>query len=273
MKTLTNNLELNLNKFILAFVLAGIISILSLKFEFLTKSGSISTFILAIVIFGLGSWKWTIPVVTFFILSSLLSKIKNQNKLKVQEHFDKTGKRDYMQVLSNGGIAGLLVIAGYIFQTHIFYLLFTGSIAAVCADTWSTEIGTFFKSNTINILTFRKVEQGESGGISIYGTIGALFGAVIISSVSLFWLENNKLFLFLIIAISGFLGSLIDSIIGASIQAKYRCKVCSKFTERKFHCNEKTKFVNGIKWINNDIVNLFTALSGSVIVLLLIKII
>ena len=162
---------------------------------------------------------------------------------------------------------------GYISQTHIFYILFAGSIAAVCADTWSTEIGTFFKSKTINILTFHKVKQGESGGVSIYGTIGALCGAVIISCVSLFWLENDKLFFFLTIASAGFLGSIIDSILGASIQAKFKCKVCSEITERKFHCGTKTEFVRGVKWINNDLVNFFTALSGSALVMLLIKII
>lgn len=273
MKTLAGNLDIHLYNFILAVILGGIISIFSLKFGFLTKSGTISTFILAVLIFTLGSWKWTIPIVTFFVVSSLLSKIRSENKSKVQKHFEKTGQRDIVQVLSNGGIAGLLVIISYLFQNEIFFILFCGSIAAVCADTWATEIGTLFKSKTINILTFREVEQGRSGGISLFGTIGAFLGAVIISCVSLFWLENDVIFFFLIIIIAGFLGSLLDSILGSAVQAQYKCKICSEFTEKSFHCNSGTEFIKGVKWINNDAVNFFTSLSGSILAFVLIKII
>lgn len=73
---------------------------------------------------------------------------------------------------------------------------------------------------------------------------------------------------FIIIILSGFLGSLIDSILGASIQVKYKCEKCKKITERKEHCGKETNYYKGIKWIDNNLVNLLS--NAMVFIILLI---
>ncbi len=66
--------------------------------------------------------------------------------------------------------------------------------------------------------------------------------------------------------------SLIDSLIGATLQAQYQCSLCNKMTERSTHCNGKeTKHSRGLKWLSNDIVNFICAFAGGVFVLIVLQ--
>ena len=65
---------------IYGMVLGVAISIISFRMKLLTIDGAIATFLLATTIFSVGQWEWTIPILTFFILSSFLSKIGKQKR-------------------------------------------------------------------------------------------------------------------------------------------------------------------------------------------------
>jgi uncharacterized membrane protein len=54
---------------------------------------------------------------------------------------------------------------------------------------------------------------------------------------------------------------------GATVQAQYKCNICDKITERKYHCNNKTVFVKGFNWLNNNMVNFLSALCGGLIII------
>ena len=258
------------SQFVIGVFLALIVAVLSYKAKFLTKDGSAATFLLAGIVFGLGGWKWSLPILTFFILSSLLSKIRKSKNEEVELHFEKTGTRDYLQVIANGGIGGLLVILDQFADSNLIYLIYIASLAAVCADTWATEIGTLKKRTTYNILNFKPVQQGISGGISVYGTVGAILGAFVIAVSGIFWIDIFYMEYLLLIVITGLVGSLFDSILGATIQSQNKCLVCNSITEKKIHCGEPTFHHNGFKWLNNDMVNFFAGLSGGLLILVLV---
>lgn len=261
------NIELLYNFFIGSSI-ALIIVILSYYVKFLTLSGSTATFLLASFIFGFGGLKWSIPIMAFFILSSVLSKIRKKVNNDVETYFEKSGVRDHWQVVANGGIGGILVILNLIFPSELFYYMYVSSLAAVCADTWATEIGTMYRTKTYNILTFKLIDQGVSGGISLIGTLGGISGAMIIAFSGLYWIEINSIYFVLFIIISGIVGSFFDSVLGATIQAQFECGICGKLTEKEFHCNKITKHTKGINWLNNDFVNLLAGIGGGIFILL-----
>lgn len=248
--------------FLAAFILASIIAILSFNLKFLTREGSLAQFILAILIFGFGGLKWALPIVAFFFLSSILTIVRTKKNKSVETYFEKPGQRDQYQVLANGGIGGLLVLLSQFIKPELLYYIYVSSLASVCADTWATEIGTMWKAKTVSILSFNEEEQGTSGGISLNGMLGSLLGAVIISLSSLYWIGLDKLNYLFIIASAGFLGSIADSILGASVQAQFNCSVCGKITEKKIHCLKNASKIKGFYWINNDVVNFVTSLIG-----------
>lgn len=257
-------------KFLISLLLGILISFSSFKLKLLSRSGAVATFLLAFIIFFFGEIKWTFPILVFFILSSVLTKIRKRFNPVIDVSLQRADLRDHIQVFANGGLAGILTLLNHLLVSELFYVSYVSAIAAVCADTWSTEIGTLFRVKTYNIMSFKFVEQGISGGVSFIGFVGAMIGSITIASSSLFWLENIKLFLPVII-LSGFLGSVFDSVLGSTIQLKLKCCVCNKITERKTHCGLDAKHFKGIRWLNNDWVNFFTSVFGASTSLLLIS--
>jgi uncharacterized membrane protein len=145
--------------------------------------------------------------------------------------------------------------------------MFLGAIAAATADTWATEIGFFSKKDPRHILNFKTVEKGTSGGVTLLGFVGSIFGAGVIAligrtvtggSVSVEW-----------ILVAGFVGSFVDSVLGGSIQAKFTCSACGKETEKRMHCQMHTSHAKGFKWLDNDGVNFVNTIVGAVIVFML----
>jgi uncharacterized protein (TIGR00297 family) len=248
--------------FAVAFVLAFFVSWSSYKFKFLNRSGAVAVFLLAVIIFSLGGLKWTIPILVFFVFSSVLSKFRVKQNPEIETLFDKSGTRDRIQVFSNGGLAGILLLLFTIEKQNNIYLLYLAAIATVCADTWATETGTIKKQNTFNILNFKPIMQGQSGGISVIGTLGGLFGAVVISLSGIFWIGEELIKNFIIISFVGLLGSLFDSLLGATVQVLYKCNQCYKITERKNHCGKTTNYFRGLRFMNNDMVNFLAAVFG-----------
>ncbi len=257
-----------LMRFSLGTGLAALIGLLSFKARFLDAGGTVALFLLGTIIFGIGGWVWAIPILTFFISSSLLSKMWKTKKGKFNLIFEKSSRRDWAQVLANGGMAALSMIFWYIWPKTIWYVIYLGSLAAVTADTWATEIGVLSKRAPRLITTFKKVIPGTSGGISPIGLFGSLLGAFFIAAVGVALVPGNffsPLRAAAIVTLSGFAASLVDSLFGATLQAQFRCRICHKLTERKVHCNNTpTIFEKGKRWMNNDVVNSFCAISGFV---------
>ena len=70
--------------------------------------------------------------------------------------------------------------------------------------------------------------------------------------------------------ISGVLGSIVDSILGATLQGRYECPICSQETERRTHCNCLTSLKKGYAFIDNNLVNLGSTAVGALIAMGLI---
>ena len=47
------------------------------------------------------------------------------------------------------------------------------------------------------------------------------------------------------------------------LQAKYKCKICTRITEREEHCGERAELVFGRRIITNDTVNILSVLFAS----------
>ena len=68
------------------------------------------------------------------------------------------------------------------------------------------------------------------------------------------------------VAVGGVVGSLADSVLGASVQSRRRCDACNAWTERQVHrCGGATSHARGFAWLTNDSVNFCaTAVGGAV---------
>jgi uncharacterized protein (TIGR00297 family) len=251
-------------------ILAIVIAVGAWKMRALAPSGAVATFLLALALYGTGGWKWTIPIFTFFILSSILSRVGKQRKESVEGMFEKDSIRDYGQVFANGGVAGILALLNFVLPSFDLYPFYLGSIAAVTADTWGTEIGLSSKRAPILVTTWKQVEPGTNGGITMPGLLAGFAGSAVIGISASPWMGNAGT-LIPVIILAGVGGGIVDSLFGATVQGEYRCPVCGKTTERRSHCNNQpTHHQKGIERITNDVVNWTCAVAGAFFVLCLL---
>jgi uncharacterized protein (TIGR00297 family) len=169
-------------------------------------------------------------------------------------------RRSARQVVANGGIAALAALLGRWPEA-------AGALAAATADTWATEIGTFSPSPPRLITTGAPVAPGRSGGITPLGTAGGMAGALALAAISalvapvLGWRGAAAA------AVGGTVGMLVDSLLGATVQARFACPVCGMATERAAGeaCHGSVELVRGVGWLDNDAVNLAGSLAGALL--------
>lgn len=258
-------------------ILSGIIGGLAYWRGSLTASGWLGAVITGTCTFGFGGLSWGLILITFFVSSSLLSHYKQRLKSqRVGDTFAKGSRRDLAQALANGGIASFIALLyAILYQPSVLYAAYVGVLATVTADTWATELGVLSKAMPRLVTSGRIVAPGTSGGITLFGTSAAATGGFAIGLAALLfdalnqWLGGVSLspswWLPLIGLISGLGGALIDSLLGATIQAMYRSSD-GKQTERRIGADGKPNAVlRGWGWMNNDLVNLISSVGGSVI--------
>ena len=185
----------------------------------------------------------------------------------------KQGKaRDHWQVLANGGIFMLLAMLAFLndsgwlksilgIHTEVLrfsetcHLLAIISLAVSCADTLSSDFGRVWGGSPRNIITGKRMIKGVSGGVTGAGFVGAFLGAVSIA-IFVLWSEFSSLgssaSLFWIVVIFGFIGSILDSVLGVLFQAKYLDEMGNQVDSS----DSDRRIMNaGFRWVTNDVVN------------------
>ena len=212
------------NDFLLGFLINFILISLFFRVPLMTKGGWISAGVLGSILWGCLSWQGWSSVVIYLILGSLVTKIgyKFKNEKGIAEK--RGGKRGPENVWGSAATGLFFAIMVKLnFTNLVFYKIgFAASFAAKLADTFGSEIGKRFGRNTYLITSFRKVERGTEGGISLEGTAASALGAIFMSLIMFILNIISTKYQFLIVAISGFLATISESFIGAKFQDKYK---------------------------------------------------
>jgi uncharacterized protein (TIGR00297 family) len=224
-----------------------LLALLATYKRWLTVSGATAAFWIALLLYASGEYKAFITPGIFLICGSLLSKLNN--------HASEKEGRNAKQVFANG-IPGTVFMILYDVMNQKIYLI--AAIISFCismADSASSEVGVYFKKSTYDILSFKKITFGLSGGVSVPGTLAALVGAMAISFAAVIT-YNFSTMEFLIITCAGFAGMLADSVLGSSLQVKYKLRD-EKISETIMAGAIKIK---GYSWCENNMVNLLSNL-------------
>ena len=235
----------------------------------LTPSGAVAATAAGTIVVGAGGWWWGVILVAFFVSSSALSMLRRElGGVARRGH-----ERDVVQVVANGGVATFVAAAGLFAPAELEparFALFCGTVAAVNADTWATEIGRFSRIAPRLITSGRPVVRGASGGFTPLGTAGSILGAMLIGMLAALgavvgWAPEAPPWLLLAgTTVAGLLGSLLDSLIGATAQASYHDPGTGRITEQPFNpSGVPNELVRGHAWVNNDLVNLAAGLAGA----------
>ncbi|HEX6555455.1 MAG TPA: DUF92 domain-containing protein [Ktedonobacteraceae bacterium] len=251
-------------------LLSGTIGLIAYRRQSLSRSGIAGAIVTGTTTFGMGGWPWGLSLVFFFVSSSILSHFRAGDKANIaDDKFSKGSRRDFAQVAANGGVATLLALSYGLAPSHflrrVCLMGYAGALATATADTWATELGVLSPHRPRLVTTGKVAAPGTSGGITPLGTAAAAAGALAQGTV--FWslqrCQRSLAALPLIALVSGLAGSMVDSFLGATVQAMYYCPHCQKETERRVHsCGTKTLPLRGVAWLNNDAVNFIATLCG-----------
>ncbi|WP_433751247.1 DUF92 domain-containing protein [Falsibacillus pallidus] len=252
-----------LSLFIIIICIAGI------KTSSLSYSGGAAAFVCGEIIAVAFGIRGLLLLGAFFLSSSLLSRYKASEKNQVEEITAKGSKRDWQQVAANGGPAAIFSMANVSDPHEIWLICFCACLAAANADTWASELGVLSRGKPYSIRSFRLVQKGTSGAVSLLGTLAALVGAAFIAVISLALFWGIGAFALIGITLSGFVGSVADTIFGAYLQVEYQCTECKLKTEKPVHCSRTTQKIKGWKFVNNETVNFVSPLLAGLLVLLI----
>ena len=222
----------------------------------LTRDGAVAAAVMGGLVFGRARWRGAAALLAFFVSSSALSRFRERHQQSGLLGQAKGARRDAWQVLANGGAATLALVAGSEGG-------FVSGLAAAGADTWATEIGMLAGHSPRLITSWRPVEPGTSGGVTLPGLAASVGGAACVGLA--WWFATRDGHNLRMAVLAGTLGSVADSLLGATVQALYRCAQCGSLTERGTHCDQPTMLVRGYAWINNDTVNAAATLLGALI--------
>jgi uncharacterized protein (TIGR00297 family) len=243
---------------------AIVIALTAWRLRWLTVTGAVAAWVAGTVAMGAG-WDWGILLVSYFVASTLASRFRRAEKNdRASGRVEKLGARDAAQVASNGGWFIVAAFCHGIWPLPLWQCVGAGALAASAADTWATEIGSLSRALPRSITTGKRVPVGTSGGVTLAGTLAGVAGALFVAGLAaaLGWP-----FITVGAAVAGgVVGSLLDSVVGATAQARFWCASCGVETERQLHdCATPTMQRGGLRWLNNDGVNaLATAAGGAV---------
>ncbi|WP_409251358.1 DUF92 domain-containing protein [Bacillus sp. SCS-153A] len=254
--------------FLFLFIL--IVSVAGWKTKNLSVSGSLAAVMTGTAVASAFGWRGLFVLGVFFATSSFWSKFRSADKSDIELKLAKTAKRDWQQVIANGGSAMVFALL-YSWTNDISYMAAAfAALAAANGDTWASEIGPLSKGNPVSVKTWRRVEKGTSGAVSWVGTSASFAGAFIIAIFSVGLFQGLGLKAGVLIVFTGFLGSIVDTLLGAFLQVEYQCPRCGLVTEAAVHCGMKCEKTKGAYVVNNEFVNFSASfIAGTVTALLM----
>lgn len=249
-----------LTDFDIGALLAAAIGFAAWRVRALTTGGAIGAALVGTATFGALGMRGAFVLLAFFVSSIALSRLGKARKAALVDA-GKSGPRDGAQVFANGGVAAICALLALGGDQH-FAVAFAGAFAAATADTWATEIGTLLGGQPHSILTFRPIARGLSGGVSLAGTLASFAGALLLGAVA----AAAGFGSFAAVALAGVAGSLLDSVLGASLQSLRWCPQCARGCETDPHaCGANTAPIRGLSWFGNDAVNFAATLGGALV--------
>jgi len=240
------------------------------------------TAIFLLPLITLSGFQSFIIMLSFLISSSLVTFAGFSLKEARGASENKSG-RSWQQVIGAGFVAVLFSFLYFLsnlyndnYLSTALLMAYLVAVAIANADTWAAEIGSLSKNPPrLIIKPWKKVPHGVSGGVTLRGEVAAVSGSFFIGIVSLVIYLLSKAFhlspwsninmdilqMLCLITVFGWLGEIIDSIIGATLQVKYYCTNCNKISDKKIHrCGAKTVYLSGIKFITNEVTNIISGL-------------
>lgn len=251
------------------------------------RSGAVLGLLCAIIL-SIASHAFLCCLATFFFSSSRATKFRGHLKRKFEEDYkDGEGQRNWAQVICNAGMATQLAMLylldcgygerpidfGHLYRSSWLAVAVMSSFACSNGDTWASELGTVLgSSKPFLITTWKRVPRGTNGGVSFIGLLFSFLGGIAIGIsfyLTIRYSVDAKIYshspkqwpIIVFGGIAGLAGSVIDSIIGATLQYS-GIDSNGKIVERP---GKNVRHICGVRILDNHSVNLISTIMAGLL--------
>ena len=214
--------------------------------KLLTPAGLFHAWLLGVLIWGTLGWQGYVVVMFYFLVGSAVTRIGMEQKEAAGIAEKRSGARGPENVWGSA-LTGALCALGTLLVAppyrSLLLLGYVASFATKLSDTCGSEVGKAYGKRTFLITTLQPVARGTEGAISLEGTLAGVVGSFAIAFIG--WGVNLiSLTDVLFCAISAFVATNVESLIGATLQSKF-------------------------DWMTNEVVNFINTLIGAIVAVLL----
>ena len=216
-----------LTQIVISGILSVALSIIAYKLRMLTFTGALASLVVGYTVGVFGSVYWLILLVIFTAAGLVATKMDFSNKSSYGLQEGDHGERSHLNVLGVGLpaciFAFLYLLNGQFHDDYSFALTvaFITTLTVAAADTVGSEIG-IRDGKVWLITTFERVKRGTNGGISVTGTVSSLIASVFTGLIGWLLIFDGISIYILVPMVMGLVGSLLDSVFGATLENKGR---------------------------------------------------
>jgi uncharacterized protein (TIGR00297 family) len=158
-------------------------------------------------------------LLTVFVLTWIATRFGYKHKQRLGTAEARTG-RNALQVLANlGTSAGCAILYSTLWPDRRLLVAMAAALAEAAADTVSSEMGQALGGAPRLITTWKKVEPGTNGAVTLAGTMDGATAAIAVGLVFAFTrILSWRLFAVCIGA--GVAGMIFDSLLGATLERR-----------------------------------------------------
>lgn len=234
----------------------------------LTAGGALCAFVMGVTVFWTTRAEGFLLFMLFFLSCNVVGKISKRLRKGKTEIAEKKGhRRDVMQVVANGLMTTIAALLWFFTSKTVALIMFGAAVAEATSDTFAGEVGRLSKSGPVSIRNFRPVPVGMSGGVTFLGMVGAFLSSAMIAFCWYIWFQGVSVYAAVLVCLMGFAGAVMDSYLGASVQAHYVDPDTGMLTENDEKDGRRLELAQGIRWVDNDMVNLMSNVFSSVFAL------
>ncbi|KAH7101982.1 integral membrane protein DUF92-domain-containing protein [Auriculariales sp. MPI-PUGE-AT-0066] len=265
------------------------------KRQSLSTSGAIAAVVVGYITLHMPTKAFGIAMLVFFFAASKATKTGKELKARLEDGHAEAGNRTAWQVFCNSFPAAIAALLweflapkympsrrcptnspyGQYGREFVFAAL--AQFACCLGDTLASELGILSSSWPILITTFRRVPPGTNGGLSAMGTAASCMGGLLIGAsfalvfsiessacrdqLATVWLECCGWG-----AASGLIGSVIDSLLGATLQRTRYDDKKKLILQDDAPEHRASKVISGFHILSNNQVNFISGLITALLV-------
>jgi uncharacterized protein (TIGR00297 family) len=245
----------------IAFNTALLLPAYLLPKKILTPAGYVHAWCLGVLLWGcFNGWTGEVVMLVYLALGSGVTYVGMAQKQAAGIAEARSGARGPENLWGSALTAALCALAFWVLKlahnqhmlatqqpsawfvtlAPLLLLAYVASISTKLSDTFGSEIGKAYGKSTFLITTLQPVPRGTEGAVSLEGTAAGV-GASLIIALTGWWvglIPHQQPVGILICLVAAFVATNVESVIGATIQAKF-------------------------DWLTNELVNVFNTLIGA----------